>query len=417
VLAAATWTLSRAELEPVTAAEGADRVQALARLRQAVGLPRWICVHDDDNVLPVDLDNALAVDSFAQLIKSQATVVVTELWPAPADLVVTGPDGRYASELIIPLVRVAANASVALAPAAARAPIAAIRRSFAPGSEWLYAKLYTGHTTADHVLTDAIAPIVHDCPAWFFVRYADPHAHLRLRMRGEPAWLAGEILPRLEAATRGMLDDGRIWRLQLDTYEREVERYGGPVGIELAERLFAADSACVIDLVGMLDGEAEGEVRWRLAVRGIDQLLDDLGFELAERLAIVERVRDGFAREHGADRSIALQRGLGDRYRHDRGALESLLDHARDADSELAPGLERFAERSRANASIVLELRAAAARGALTCALAELAPSYLHMHVNRLIRSAARAHELVLYDLLVRLYESRLARGRRRSAG
>jgi hypothetical protein len=34
------------------------------------------------------------------------------------------------------------------------------------------------------------------------------------------------------------------------------------------------------------------------------------------------------------------------------------------------------------------------------------------MHVNRMIRSAQRAHELVLYDLLVRLYESQVARAK-----
>jgi lantibiotic biosynthesis protein len=32
------------------------------------------------------------------------------------------------------------------------------------------------------------------------------------------------------------------------------------------------------------------------------------------------------------------------------------------------------------------------------------------MHVNRLARSAARAQELVLYDFLARLYETRLRR-------
>jgi hypothetical protein len=35
------------------------------------------------------------------------------------------------------------------------------------------------------------------------------------------------------------------------------------------------------------------------------------------------------------------------------------------------------------------------------------------MHVNRVARSAARAQELVLYDFLGRLYESRAARARR----
>jgi thiopeptide-type bacteriocin biosynthesis protein len=212
-----------------------------------------------------------------------------------------------------------------------------------------------------------------------------------------------------------MLDDGRIWKLQLDTYEREIERYGGPAGIELAERLFCADSACVLDILGMLAGDAGSDARWRLALRGTDQLLGDLGFDLAGRLAIMRRARDGFAREHRVEASIPFQRGLGDRYRKERAALDALLDPARDADSELAPGLERIAQRSADNAAIAAELRAAEQRGALTASVAELAPSYVHMHVNRLIRSAQRAHEVVLYDLLVRLYESRVARAKQRS--
>jgi thiopeptide-type bacteriocin biosynthesis protein len=235
-------------------------------------------------------------------------------------------------------------------------------------------------------------------------------------VRGEPAWLYGELMPKLAEHTRAMLDDGRMWKLQLDTYEREVERYGGPAGIELAERLFGADSVCVVDIVGMLAGDAGSDARWRLALRGIDQLFDDLGFDLALRLTVMRRTRDAFAQEHRVNASIGFQRGLGDKYRKERAALEALLDRARDADSELALGLERLAARSAANAPIIAELRAAEQRGALTMPLTELAPSYIHMHVNRLIRSAQRAHEVVMYDLLVRLYESRVARAKKPSA-
>jgi thiopeptide-type bacteriocin biosynthesis protein len=211
-----------------------------------------------------------------------------------------------------------------------------------------------------------------------------------------------------------MLDDGRMWRLQLDTYEREIERYGGPVGVELAERLFCADSACAVDIVGMLAGDAGSDARWRLALRGTDQLLDDLGFDLGLRLTIMRRIRDSFAREHRVEASIGLQRGLGDKYRKERAALDALLDRSRDADSDLSPGLERLAARTVANAPIIEELRAAERRGALTHTIVELVPSYIHMHVNRLIRSAARAHELVLYDLLARLYEGQVARAKQR---
>ncbi|HEY0192494.1 MAG TPA: lantibiotic dehydratase C-terminal domain-containing protein, partial [Kofleriaceae bacterium] len=64
---------------------------------------------------------------------------------------------------------------------------------------------------------------------------------------------------------------------------------------------------------------------------------------------------------------------------------------------------------------ILAELRAAEARGALHLPIADLLPSYIHMQVNRLIRSAQRAHECVLYDLLTRLYEARVARSKQKT--
>lgn len=42
--------------------------------------------------------------------------------------------------------------------------------------------------------------------------------------------------------------------------------------------------------------------------------------------------------------------------------------------------------------------------------LTSIVPSIIHMFINRLSRSAGPEHELVLYDYLVQLYRSRIAR-------
>jgi hypothetical protein len=42
--------------------------------------------------------------------------------------------------------------------------------------------------------------------------------------------------------------------------------------------------------------------------------------------------------------------------------------------------------------------------------IAELAGSYVHMHLNRMFRSAANQQERVLYEFLARTYQSRMAR-------
>jgi thiopeptide-type bacteriocin biosynthesis protein len=246
---------------------------------------------------------------------------------------------------------------------------------------------------------------------WFFVRYGDPDWHLRLRFHGRPAGLQSEVLPALQGAVRPLLEDGRIWRFQLDTYEREVERYGGAEGIELAERLFHADSEAVLALATLLPEDARGDTRWRLALLGMDRLLTDFGFDLDTRRAVLRQTREALAAEFHVDADFKHQ--LGARFRAERKSLEALLAPAGGA-SRLASGVEVLRRRSEQLRPVLAELKASARAGRLSVPLPQLASSYLHMHANRLLRSSHRAQELVLYDFLSRLYESQAAQARQR---
>ena len=77
-------------------------------------------------------------------------------------------------------------------------------RFFPTGSEWLYAKLYTGTVAADHALREIVAPLVREmieaeaADRWFFIRYADPETHLRMRFHGDPKKLHSDVLPLLQ---------------------------------------------------------------------------------------------------------------------------------------------------------------------------------------------------------------------------
>jgi len=287
-----------------------------------------------------------------------------------------------------------------------------------PGSEWLYAKLYLGAATADRALLEIVAPLVREVLAsgaadrWFFIRYGDPDWHLRVRFHGEPARLLGEILPALHAAAAPGLGDGWLWKMQLDTYEREVERYGGPKAIELAEKFFQADSEATLEILEMLEvGDEGADERWRLAVVGIDTLLGDLGFDLEGKRALLRRVRGEFARELSLVGSV--KQGLGARFRKESRSLQLLLEPANNDESPLSPGIAVLRRRSDRLAPVFGELKALEQAGRLSRPLTSIAPSYVHMHVNRQLRSAHGPEELVLYDFLARLYESQAARAGR----
>jgi lantibiotic biosynthesis protein len=196
--------------------------------------------------------------------------------------------------------------------------------------------------------------------------------------------------------------------MQLDTYEREVERYGGDRGIELAEQMFAADSEAVLTILESLSGDAGLDLRWRLAMCGIDLLLEDLGFTLGEKRSVARRAREGFGRELGIDGNFRGQ--VSQRYRAERARLEALLDPEQDPPAPLAAGLEALRRRSLQLAPVTAELRQRGQAGRLSATMTDIAMSYAHMHVNRLLRSAQRAQELVLYELLDRAYSSQAGR-------
>ena len=414
VLARRRWRLDAAQIKALQGGDDNSRHESLQRLAREIGLPRLFVLADSDNELLTDLDNPLSAETFVQLVARREDAILFELFPALDQLWVQGPEGPYASEVIVPFqAEPAAPAITGETPAHRSAAGDPARRRFPPGSEWLYLKLYCGTSTADAVLRDLVARLVRDERArgafdrWFFIRYGDPDWHLRLRFHGDPASLAGLLVRATEAAAP-LLEDGRLSRIGVDTYEPELARYGGAAAMVAAEALFEADSEAMLAIVELLSGDAGMDARWRLTLRGMDMLLDDLGLDLAQKRALARRLRDSYRAEFRADARFKGQ--VGDRYRKEARDLRALLLRSDDAISSLAPGFEILSRRTAASRTAAAKLADLDQSGELEVTLAELGASLIHMHANRLLRSAHRAQELVLYDFLDRLYMSFAAR-------
>lgn len=406
VLSRARWRASRAEIAGLEAGGPAERYRAVQEWRRRRRLPRQVLLRESDNELLVDLDNSLSADAFLSVARKRPAVELFEPFPGAGEHPVAGPEGRYLHELVVPyrtLGEIRRSTEVGR-------PVGPVRRSFPPGSEWLYAKLYAGPATADRVLFEAVEPIARRAvergaaDRWFFLRYTDPSHHLRVRFHGRPEALHREVLPQLEEAVRRQ---GLVQRFQLDTYEREVERYGGPRGIPLAEQVAYLDSETVSALLRHLTGDGGAEARWRLALAGAARLFDDFGVSSDERLEQMERVRRSLEREFAVGR-----KPLAHRLRQERRSLEALLAGEAGGDPLVAAGLAELRRRSRRLEPVVAELARLERRGRLALPLAYINLSFVHMFFNRLIRSDARAHELVLYDFLLQLERSRAARAR-----
>lgn len=428
ILAVAQWRVDRHEIEALNAGDDEERFLFAQRWRLQRKMPRFVALVDADNRLLVDFENPLSIDAFAHLVRRRPGCTLEEAALNPDQLFVRGADGGYAHECVVPFSKKPSpDVTAPPAPTDGARPETktapspdwahrSIQHTFLPGSQWLYLKLYGSPRSLDLFLTKLVAERLErwrqdgSIKRWFFLRYSDPEQHLRLRLNGPSEVLLGKVLPELTLAMQSLADKAVLRNFVVDTYKRETDRYGGVGGIELAEDIFWADSDAVMAIVGDLEGDDGHEARWKLCFRGLDQMLDDFGYPIEEKRSLMASLRDSFRAEFAA--KVPLTKGIGNRYRTEASELAALIDRSGDATSWLEPGFRAFEARSRRIAPLAVTLVERARRGDLSTSLGRLVCSLLHMHVNRLIASDARAHELVLYDLLFRTYDATLARRR-----
>lgn len=407
VLSRARWQL------PATAyAAAADcRTSAqVARFRQQYQLPAQVLLVEADNELLLDFACPLALSLLVQQLKKGPVLLCEFGHGDQTPLVTDEHQTTYVSELIIPFV----GPAPVLAPAAVAAPAGALRRVFALGSEWTYLKVYCGTKWADKILVDYLRPCLEDfeqqghISQWFFVRYADPEPHLRLRLRHapDPATIA-VLIGQLHRALAGLQQERVVRDVQYDTYRREMERYGAAT-MEFSEAVFHHDSQAVLSFLDLIEGEEGERYRWLFAVRGVDALLDDFGLSLAEKAAVAEQARQGFFREFRGN--AALTRQLNDKYRAVGRQLATFLNPDYDP-AEIQEAVAVFGRRSAGIGAACDELRGILGPN-VAARLRPLLPSYLHMFLNRMFTANQRLHELVVYHYLTKHYTSLVARER-----
>jgi len=414
VLSLARWNVTAKELNNLQAVERDEQFRAFQEWRAERKLPRFVSIRTG---LPFDLDNKLCVESFLALSKQTEIKWLVELFPVPDELVARGPEGRYVHELVVPFVRRKELAGqvhpTSVRPRVrSKLPTGEAKRTFPPGSEWLYLKMYTGNSTADQLLQTVVQPLSKDAitaadiDCWFFIRHGDPYWHLRLRFHGPPEKLHQRLLPKLNSAVAELLSNGKIWRAQFDTYQREIERYGGDAAIQLAEKIFHVDSESILALINSLPRNGGFELRRLFAIRSVDTVMADFGLSLEAKHALAKRMREAALGESITNSDLKHQ--LGRKYRRERKVMESTLSVTDEVKNLFATPLFELKKGSERLSPLVAELRAREESGQLSIPILEILPHFIHMHLNRLLPSA-RLVEATLYDSLSRLYKSRLA--------
>ncbi|GAB2806804.1 lantibiotic dehydratase [Actinoallomurus bryophytorum] len=246
IMAPATW---RPSLDLVdTAVPDREWQRRLDAWRERWRVPAEVFMTNGDNRIGLDLDATLHRRILRyELGRRKSTLLVEP--PGGEGFGAGWADGR-AGELVVTLTSDTPDPAVRTRAVVRRRPYV-----HHPGGEWLFAKLYCSADRHGELIARSLPVLRAALPScvdrWFFMRYFDPGPHLRLRFQGDPDGLNREVMPLVHQWAARLCEAGLARTLMLDTYEPEVERYGGPEALEAAERLFQADSEAVIEQLGL----------------------------------------------------------------------------------------------------------------------------------------------------------------------
>ncbi|NML58267.1 lantibiotic dehydratase [Chryseobacterium sp. RJ-7-14] len=276
-----------------------------------------------------------------------------------------------------------------------------VKRKFSPGSEWLYLKIYTGVKTADIILEEAIQPLTecfeknHYISKWFFIRYNDPKPHLRLRLHLNNSNGYNEILGKINQSFEQFINSGEISNIQIDTYNREIERYGENT-IEEAETLFCINSNFILQCLHYDDEE-----KIIVSLFYIDKVLSKLNLSTEKKLSWIKDLNTAFKQEFNADKKLNSQ--LDKKYREFK---PTYLDFIQSAEFlEVRDVIISNIEES----NLVLQnIISHEEDESLGMSLQSFFSSIFHMNINRLFVSSQRIFEMVIYDYLLRYYKSKI---------
>lgn len=371
ILHRATWILTESDIKTILKAVSPQaELVSFLKTRQ---VSRFVVLVEHDNELFLDLENVSFQNLLIEELKASSSYVQLTEWIYDVGF------GTNINQFVIPFKNTSSQ------PLQNSLPLPqdnSIVRRFSPGSEWLYLKIYCSAFISDDVLVSlsrTLSSLKNKSVLleYFFIRYTDPHHHLRVRMKLFDIRLMSEALQFIQNQLSLFEEEGTIWKTSIDTYEREIERYG-MIYMEDTERLFCYDSELILVLI-CDENFRENEInRVILAVLNIDNYLSTFNLSLKEKFLFCKKMEFAFEKEFDGQNKKYLYKKYRD---FDSGLYSCYRENYMD---------EIFQIRT----NIISMLRLSKDR----------ISDYIHMSINRWFPGQQRLYEYMCYIFATKLY-------------
>jgi len=369
-----------------------------------LNLPEQFLLVEGDNKILIERKKSISIDMFLKTIKKKQEVRLEEfLFSEYEGGVKDKNSNNYTNEIIGAIINKKGAASNRINNRKFE-----IEDTFLPGSEWIYYKIYLGVKTIEYILTKKISPLVlkllkeKKISSWFFIRYSDPNFHLRLRFKLTDLQYLGEVISVINNTLKPLIEKQIIHSVMLDTYVREVARYGEQT-MGLSEQLFYYDSESIVSFISSLDGDDDEDYRWKYVISSIDQLLSNFDFDLGQKIKILNTLQDNFGREFGMNKFMKIN--MDKKFRDKKTDIENLISR-KNTEQGYEEIYQNVTKKYSAIAAICIEIKQILLNEEKQIELNNYLSSQIHMICNRLFLSNSRFHEFVIYYLMWKYYKT-----------
>ncbi|WP_342477221.1 lantibiotic dehydratase [Paenibacillus sp. FSL H7-0350] len=274
--------------------------------REEWKVPRYVFITETDNRILVDLDHPLHIEMIHNELIKNGRVILTEHIGGFAEPLIKRDDGFLAAEFVFPLVRVKSNKEADNAKKERDDALRKINtwkidnkdRVYLPGGRWTYVKLYGLNSRQNEFIGSYWNDFIKECRSKnlisqaYFIRFLDPNVHIRARFELQEQVALSSFLTFFYSWTSELLNKKLITNVTIDTYEPEVERYGGIELMNTVEQLFSADSEIVTDLIEMINVRKIQTDIEIIAVISVIEILNQFGLSLDEIHDLLNRNYD-----------------------------------------------------------------------------------------------------------------------------
>jgi len=275
-----------------------------------------------------------------------------------------------------------------------------MNKSILQENRWLYFKVYCGIKESDLFLTKCIIPFVEkkikakNIQKWFFIRYNEGGYHLRIRF----LCTTNEDIPLLFSS---FFDEARkktfsclIWKIQIDNYNREIERYGKST-INMVESIFESDSNFICSFISKLKNDNDEKNRWKQALKIVDNYFSFFNIDINLKHKIISMMTNSLKLKLGESKVLNVQ--INNFFRENNSEIFDILFlNKREEDFIINVSSENV-KNSLNKDGIPIE---------------KFLFDLIHMSFNRLFRVQQNEHELIIYSLMEKAYKSQIKKTR-----